>query len=51
VASFKYESHVRLVTFSPDGNALAVITDNGTLRVLRAVSLEEAQEDWLSFMR
>ena len=51
VASFKYEAHVRLVTFSPDGNALAVITDNGTLRILRAVSFEEAQQDWREFLR
>jgi len=51
VASFKYESHVRLVAFSPDGNALAIITDSGTLRVLRAVTLEEAQEGWRNFLR
>jgi WD40 repeat protein len=51
VASFKYEAHVRLVAFSPDGNALAIITDTGTLRVLRAASIEEAQQDWRAFLR
>ena len=50
-ASFKYEAHVRQVTFSPDGNALAVITDTGSLRILRAVSFAEAQQDWREFLR
>jgi len=51
VASFKYEAHVRLVCFSPDGNTLAVITDSGKLRILRAASLEEAQADFRNFLR
>jgi WD40 repeat protein len=51
VASFKYEAHVRLVSFSPDGNTLAVITDTGALRILRTASLEEAQADWRNFLR
>ena len=50
-ASFKYEAHVRLVAFSPDGNELAIITDNGTLRILHAASLEEADRDWRDFLR
>src|SRR2546430_13303284 len=31
----------RLVAFSPDGNNLAVVTDNGTLTLLRAARSEE----------
>jgi len=33
------------VAFSPDGNNLAVVTDNGTLRLLRAMTLPEADEE------
>ncbi len=42
VASFKCDAHVRLVTFSPDGNHLAVVTDRGTLTVYHAMSLNDA---------
>lgn len=42
VASYKFSDHVRLVSFSPDGNHLAVVTDNGTLDLLHAVSLQHA---------
>jgi len=42
VASFKCDAHVRLVTFSPDGNHLAVVTDLGTLTVYHAMSLNDA---------
>jgi WD40 repeat protein len=42
VGSFQFDDHVRLVSFSPDGNHLAVVTDRGTLRLLRAVSLSQA---------
>ena len=42
VGSFKFDDHVRLVSFSPDGNHLAVVTDNGTLRIFHAVTLRQA---------
>jgi len=42
VGSFKFDDHVRLVSFSPDGNHLAVVTDKGTLRLLHAVTLKQA---------
>jgi WD40 repeat protein len=43
--SFQMDSPVRLVIFSCDGNALAVVTDAGTLRVFRAATLAEAEAD------
>jgi WD40 repeat protein len=42
VASIDFGSHIRHVAFSPDNDNLAVVTDNGSLRLLRAVTLEEA---------
>jgi WD40 repeat protein/predicted Ser/Thr protein kinase len=36
IGGFKCDSHVRLVAFSPDGNNLAIVTDHGTLTLLRA---------------
>ncbi len=45
VASFRVTDNVRLVQFSPDNNVLAVVTDDGVLRLLRAVSLKEADEE------
>src|SRR5439155_12581685 len=45
VGSVKCDDHVRQVSFSPDGNHLAIVTDKGTLRILHAVSLQEADRD------
>jgi WD40 repeat protein/serine/threonine protein kinase len=45
VASFRVTDSVRLVQFSPDNNVLAIVTDDGVLRLLRAVSLKEADEE------
>ncbi len=42
VASFPVPDSVCLVQFSPDDNTLAIVTHKGILRLLRAVSLEEA---------
>jgi WD40 repeat protein len=41
-AVLRMDSPVRVVLFSPDGNMLAIVTDSGTLRVLRATTLERA---------
>ena len=45
VASFSVSNNVRLVEFSPDGNVLAVVSDGGVLRLLRAISKEEADQE------
>jgi WD40 repeat protein/serine/threonine protein kinase len=45
LGSFQFESPVRLTVFAPDGNTLAVITDRGTLHLLRTVPLLEADQD------
>ncbi len=49
LANLKFDDAVRLVAFSPDGNNLAVVTDKGTLRLLRAVTLAEADEEDRTF--
>jgi len=49
LCSFQFNDSIRLVAFSPDGNNLAVVTDNGTLRLLRAMSLTEAEDEYRSF--
>ena len=49
LASFKFDGALRLVAFSPDGNNLAVVTEKGTLRLLRAVSLTEADDEYTTF--
>ena len=51
LASFKFDGAVRLVAFSPDGNNLAVVSEKGTLRLLRAASLTEADEEYLTFYK
>jgi WD40 repeat protein len=53
LASFKFDNAIRLVVFSPDDNCLAVVTDQGSLTLLRAVSLREAdaQADLLGVLR
>ncbi|HLH52847.1 MAG TPA: serine/threonine-protein kinase [Verrucomicrobiae bacterium] len=45
VASIPVSDKVRLVRFSPDDNTLAIITDDGVLRVLRAHGLTEADAE------
>ncbi len=45
VASFPVPDSVCLVQFSPDNNTLAIVTHHGILRLLRAVSLAEADEE------
>ena len=45
VASFVLPGKVRLVEFSPDDRVLAIVTENGILRLLRAVDLAEADEE------
>jgi WD40 repeat protein len=45
VASFPVEAKVRLVVFAPKNNILAIVTDNGTLRLLRGFSLARADEE------
>jgi WD40 repeat protein/predicted Ser/Thr protein kinase len=42
IATIGMDSPVRLVLFSPDGNILAIVTDSGTLRLLRATTIERA---------
>ena len=42
IAMLPQDSPVRLVLFSPDGNTLAIVTDSGTLRLLRATTFERA---------
>ena len=49
LASFRFDDAIRLVAFSADGNNLAVVTDKGTLRLLRTVPLAEADEEFRTF--
>jgi len=49
LGSFQFDDAIRLVAFSPEGNNLAVVTDNGTLRLLRAMTLPEADEENRTF--
>jgi WD40 repeat protein len=37
------DSPVRLVVFAPDGNSLAIVTDSGRLRLMRAATLGRAE--------
>jgi WD40 repeat protein len=45
VASFVLPGKVRLVEFSPNDDALVIITEDGVLRLLRAVDPKEADEE------
>ena len=49
LGSFQFDDAIRLVAFSPDVNNLAVVTDKGTVRLLRAVSLTEVDEEYTTF--
>jgi eukaryotic-like serine/threonine-protein kinase len=42
LASFKFSAAIQLVVFSPDGESLAVVTDKGSLHLLRTATLEDA---------
>jgi len=42
IGTIKMNSPIRLTGFSPDGNILAIVTDSGTLKLLRTASFEEA---------
>jgi WD40 repeat protein len=45
VASFLYRANVRWVQFSPDDRVLGVVTEDGVLHLLRAIGLQEADEE------
>ena len=51
VATFHVRDEVRLVKFSPDDNVLAIVTDDGVLTLLRAISFKEADEEAESSMK
>jgi WD40 repeat protein/predicted Ser/Thr protein kinase len=43
IATLAMDSPVRLVVFAPDGNSLAIVTDSGRLRLLRAATFDRAE--------
>lgn len=45
LASFEFEAAIRMVTFSPDANFLAVVTEKGALHLLAASALDEADKE------
>ena len=45
LASFEFEAGIQLVAFSPDANNLAVVTEKGSLHLLRTVTLEDADAE------
>jgi WD40 repeat protein/serine/threonine protein kinase len=45
LATFQFNQGIQLVVFSPDTNNLAVVTDKGSLHLLRAATLEEANKE------
>jgi WD40 repeat protein len=49
LATFHFGSAIQMVVFSPDANNLAVITDRGSLHLLRAVTLEDADKEIRAF--
>jgi len=51
VASFDYGEHIRLVLFSPDGNTLAVVTDQGSLHLLRATPKNQADAELAAYSK
>jgi len=48
-SGFQFGDAIRLVGFAHDGNNLAVVIDNGTLRMLRAMTLTEADDEYMTF--
>jgi WD40 repeat protein len=51
MATIPMDSPVRLVLFSPDGNTLAIVTDSGKLRLLRATTFQRADAQALAMKR
>jgi WD40 repeat protein len=49
LASFEFDAAIRMVTFSPDSNALAVVTEKGSLHLLPATSLSDADKEIRAF--
>jgi WD40 repeat protein len=49
LASFQFEAAVRLATFSPDSNYLAVVTEKGSLHLLTAATLADADKEIRAF--
>jgi eukaryotic-like serine/threonine-protein kinase len=45
LASFEFESGIQLVAFSPDARNLAVVTEKGSLHLLRTVTLTDADAE------
>jgi WD40 repeat protein len=45
LATFEFEASIQRVTFSPDGRHLAIVTDQGSLHLLRTVSLQDADRE------
>ena len=45
LASFEFDAAIRLAVFSPDSNHLAVVTEKGTLHLLSATALAEADRE------
>ena len=45
LASFEFDSGIQLVTFSPDARNLVVVTEKGSLHLLKTVTLEDADAE------
>ena len=45
IAAIWMDRSVRLVIFAPDGNTLAIVADDGTLKLLRATTFEQADAE------
>jgi WD40 repeat protein len=45
LANFQFEAAIRLATFSPDSNYLAVVTEKGSLHLLAAATLFDADKE------
>jgi WD40 repeat protein/serine/threonine protein kinase len=49
LADFQFDAAIRLVTFSPDSNSLAVVTEKGSLHILPAATLGDADREIRAF--
>ena len=49
LATFHFEAGIQMVVFSPDSNNLAVVTEQGSLHLLRAATLENADREIREF--
>jgi eukaryotic-like serine/threonine-protein kinase len=45
LASYEFNAPIKLVTFSPDANCLAIVTETGSLHLLPAVPVAEADRE------